>query len=365
MAQNVTVMLLPADLGYRTVAFCAGVRLWKPQWLLGRCGQPGRPGPSVVQGGPVSSSQDRQVRLVRPASVAELVRSDVTMGMLRGPSWRATARGWYVPADVDHAHPDQRIMEAAALLPRTGAIGGWAAARVLGAKVLDGRGMWGGGEEPVLLCLGAGQIRKHPRISINRSSLPEHDVRMVAGVRVTSPLRTTFDGLRMAPRLEDAVAFGDLMLHRRLVDPAELVAYIGDHPKWEGVVLARRALTMLDAGSRNPWESRFRVLWMVDAGLPRPQCNVPLRDEFGDLLGIVDLLDEAAGVVGEFDGGGHRNIGTHTYDNLREETLEDHGLVVVRATSVDFGHRARTAGRIMRAYARAARNDQAQRRWTT
>jgi hypothetical protein len=104
---------------------------------------------------------------------------------------------------------------------------------------------------------------------------------------------------------------------------------------------------------------------MVDAGMPRPRCNAPLRDEFGGLLGIVDLLDEAAGVVGEFDGGGHRDIDIHTYDNIREERLEDYGLEVVRATSVDFTHRARTAGRIRRAYVRAGRNDPAERRWSS
>ncbi|MEP6527718.1 MAG: hypothetical protein ABJA86_11205 [Nocardioidaceae bacterium] len=313
----------------------------------------------------MSSSPDRQVRLVRPAPVAELIRSDVTVGTLRGPRWRATARGWYVRAYATQDHPDQRIVEAAAVLPRVGAVGGWAAARALGATVLEGRGIWGGREEPVLLCLGPGQIRERPGTRISRSPLPEHDVCMVAGIRVTSPLRTTFDGMRLASRLEDAVAFGDVMLHRRLVDLPELAAYVSDHAGWKGIALARRALTLLDLGSRNPWESRFRVLWVVDAGMPRPRCNAPIHDEFGDLLGIVDLLDEAAGVVGEFDGGGHRDIGTHTYDNLREETLEDHGLVVVRATSLDFGHRARTAGRIRRAYARAARGYHAQRRWTT
>jgi hypothetical protein len=236
-------------------------------------------------------------------------------------------------------------MEAAAVLPSTGAIGGWAAARVLGVRVLDGRGIWGGREEPVLLCLGPGQIRTRSGMSISRSPLAEHDVRIVAGIRVTTPLRTAFDCLRLAPRLEDAVAFGDLMLHCRLVDLAELAMYVCSHRGWKGIARARRALMMLDAGSRNPWESRFRVLWMVDAGMPRPRCNAPLRDEFGGLLGIVDLLDEAAGVVGEFDGGGHRDIDIHTYDNIREGRLEDYGLEVVRATSVDFAHRARTAGR--------------------
>jgi hypothetical protein len=205
--------------------------------------------------GPMSSPRAQQVRLIRPTSRGELIRSGLTVGMLRGPRWRATARGWYVPADAAGRHPDQRIMEAAAVLPSPGAIGGWAAARVLGVNVLDGRGIWGGREEPVLLCLGPGQIRARSGMSISRSPLPEQAVRIVAGIRVTTPLRTAFDCLRLAPRLEDAVAFGDLMLHGRVVDHAELAAYVDSHRGWKGVALARRALTMLDAGSRNPWES--------------------------------------------------------------------------------------------------------------
>ena len=170
---------------------------------------------------------------------------------------------------------------------------------------------------------------------------------------------------RLADGLDDAVAFGDLMLHHRLVDIGQLAAFINDHSGWKGIPLARHASTMLDAGSRNPWESRLRVLWMMDDGMPRPRCNAPIRDEFGELLGIVDLLDEAAGVVGEFDGGGHREIAMHTDDNIREESLEDHGLEVVRVTSMDFAHLTRTAGRIRRAYARAARRGGSERRWTS
>jgi hypothetical protein len=161
--------------------------------------------------------------------------------MLRGPRWRATARGWYLPSDASQDHPDQRILEAATLLPSGGAVGGWAAARVLGAQGLDGCGLWGGRYEPVLLCLGRGQIRHRPGVTISREALPASDVGVVAGIRVTSAVRTTFDGLRLAPRLEDSVAFGDLMLHCRLVDLTDLVTYVSDHSGWKGIALARRA----------------------------------------------------------------------------------------------------------------------------
>ena len=38
---------------------------------------------------------------------------------------------------------------------------------------------------------------------------------------------------------------------------------------------------------------------------PRPLCNVPVFDRFGQHIGTPDLLDPVAGVVGEYDGALH------------------------------------------------------------
>ena len=48
---------------------------------------------------------------------------------------------------------------------------------------------------------------------------------------------------------------------------------------------------------------------------------------------MADLLDPEAGLVGEYDGEGHRELDRHVLDNAREEWFEDAGLVVVRACS--------------------------------
>ena len=58
---------------------------------------------------------------------------------LRGPLWERAYRGLHVWAALDLDEPAQRIREAARLLPRGGAVGGWAAAHLLGARELDGR----------------------------------------------------------------------------------------------------------------------------------------------------------------------------------------------------------------------------------
>ena len=50
-----------------------------------------------------------------------------------------------------------------------------------------------------------------------------------------------------------------------------------------------------------------------------------------------DLLDLESGLAGEYDGSTHRGLREHTEDNAREECLEDLGVEVVRATSLDLG----------------------------
>ena len=80
----------------------------------------------------------------------------------------------------------------------------------------------------------------------------------------------------------------------------------------------------------------MRLVWMLDAGLPRPLVNRPIFDLDGRLLGYPDNLDEEAGCVLEYDSDDHRDLEHHTADNDREEPFEDHGLVVCRVTRLNL-----------------------------
>ncbi len=118
-----------------------------------------------------------------------------------------------------------------------------------------------------------------------------------------------------------------------------LWAYIVARSGWKGVPVVRQAIDLADGRSASPQESRLRVFWMLDVGLPRPLVNWPVYDADGHLLGIADLLDVEAGLVAEYDGSEHRGLKRHTDDNAREEGFERVGLTVVRATSLDLGRR--------------------------
>src|SRR4051794_29037996 len=55
-----------------------------------------------------------------------------------GPRWRQTSPGLYVPADVDGAVVEQRVLEQGMRLVRHGAVTGWAALRWRGAQYFSG-----------------------------------------------------------------------------------------------------------------------------------------------------------------------------------------------------------------------------------
>src|SRR3954469_16882880 len=87
-----------------------------------------------------------------------------TRSQAAGRSWRRSSRGLYVPAGVDESVPEQRIVEAAAVLPAYGGVTGWAALRWLGASWMTGLAPGGQTPLPVVLVTAGDDIRPQPRI---------------------------------------------------------------------------------------------------------------------------------------------------------------------------------------------------------
>lgn len=284
---------------------------------------------------------------------------DVTRGELAGPRWRSPHRGVQALAGCDHDHPLQRIYDAAELLPDEAAIGGWAAAYMSGATDLDGKGWSGRDREDLPLVLPPRlHLARRKHIKHWRSPLAAEDTVVLQGVRVTSPTRTAFDLARRSVDLEHAVVAIDAMARQAGMSPPAVEAYAKTHPRWRGLPLLRRAVALANPRSRSCGESRLRVLWVVDAGLGTPECNPHVVDADGVVVGMPDLLLAEVGLVGEYDGSQHRDLGNHTRDNAREEGFEGLGLVVVRATSLDVGPlRAATVARLVAGYRRAQRVD--------
>ena len=82
------------------------------------------------------------VHLAWPVRIDPGGRAGPTAKEARGPSWRRTGHGLYLPADVEQT-TGQRIVEAAAVLPAYGGVTGWAGLAWLGGRWFDG-GMFAG-----------------------------------------------------------------------------------------------------------------------------------------------------------------------------------------------------------------------------
>lgn len=290
--------------------------------------------------------------------VSSLTEAGVTVHERRGPLWRSDHRGlWFwAPGAGDAA--SERIGRIAPLLPAGAAIGGWAAAHILGATQIDGFGP-DGGHLPVPLCLGRQQtVRRLGGLVRWRSDLLPGEVHHVSGVPVTSPGRTCFDLLRRADSLEDAVAWGDALLSEVRVDLEAVAKMLAGRDRWLGIPRARAAFPLLDPRVRSMPESRLRMLWTHAAGLPRPEVNARLVDHEGRRLGELDLFDPEAGVAAEYDGRHHSDAAQRSVDHARDERLRRAGISVLRCTSTDLtARRARTVHRLRAAHAAGLARD--------
>src|SRR3712207_878710 len=108
-----------------------------------------------------------------------------------------------------------------------------------------------------------------------------------------------------------------------------------------------------DEDSASPQETRLRLVWLLDARLPRPLVNQPVFSLDGVLLGYPDLLDKEAGLVVEYDGEDHRASTRHSHDVDREAGFREHGLEVTRVTGGDFRRTDALVQRLHRARRRA------------
>lgn len=259
-----------------------------------------------------------------------------TRGRARSRGWRRTTRGYYVPSSVDPDVVEQRILEKSVLLPTLGAVTGWSGCRLHGGTFFDGLLPDGVTERPVSLCIGPlGQVREKAGVVLSRERLLPTEVTYRHGIAVTPVLRSLFDEMRYVREFREAVVAMDMMAAAEKVSLRQMRDYLLLHPGWTGVPQARAALALADEDSRSPAETRMRLIWQLDAGFPRPMVNKPVFDLNGRLLGIADILDPVAGVVGEYDGADHRGAKRHSRDVAREEDFRRAGLEYFKVVGPD------------------------------
>jgi len=284
-----------------------------------------------------------------------------TEGCARGKRWRRTSRGLYVPAEVELTC-EQRIVEAAAVLPAYGGVTGWAGLRWLGGGWFEG--VRRGSASPVTLAVADRSIRPQPGIATSEERLDPTELEVHRGLRVTTAMRSLFFEMRYAVSDTEAVQYADMAAYDDLVSRDEVRDFVGINPGWTGIDRARVGAEDMDENSWSPAEVTMRRVWEHDAELPRPLCNRPVFALDGRHLGTPDLIDPVAGVVGEYNSALHLEGARRSIDVGREARFRAAGLEFVEMLAGDLANPFPFMGRLRQAYARAVRIPSADRSWT-
>lgn len=109
--------------------------------------------------------------------------------------------------------------------------------------------------------------------------------------------------------------------------------------------MVRAALELAEDRVLSPQETVPRLIWMLDAGLPRPRCNWPVGDGRGRRIGKPDLLCEEVDVAGEYDGADHRAAERQADDVSKEDRYRNAGLEAFRLVGRDLASVDRVVSR--------------------
>ncbi|WP_134767021.1 hypothetical protein [Nocardioides sp. 1609] len=302
--------------------------------------------------------------LTRPSRVSR-TGGQPTPKEARGPSWRRTSRGFYLPSDVDDARPEQRILNASTAQRNGVAITGWAALRWRGGRWFDGVTA-AGARRPVTVLIGTRDIDAQPRhgIAVCGESVGPSMYDVVDGVAVTLPTWAVSFEMRYARSEHEAAKVLSLAAYDDLVSIAEVRAFFSGQRGWTGIPQARKALTWAEENAWSPGELDLGIHLYVELHHERPLFNRPVFDLAERHLFTPDLIDPVAGVVFEHNGPTHRESTAYGNDLHRWGLYAEHGLEAVASSSADLRDCRRLDERVRTAYRRAARRARSDRSWT-
>jgi hypothetical protein len=109
-------------------------------------------------------------------------------------------------------------------------------------------------------------------------------------------------------------------------------------------------LDLVDAGAESPQETRVRLI-LVGAGFPPPETQIPVYDEYGQLVAVLDMGWREIMVGVDYEGEHHR-MSRRSFDRdiRRAEAVSELGWDDVRVTAEDTD--GSIIGRVGRAFAR-------------
>jgi hypothetical protein len=208
---------------------------------------------------------------------------------------------------------------------RRGVIAGCSASAIHGAKWISGRA-------PAELLY---DYRRPPQGIVTWSDrYAEDEIDMRAGLRVTNPARAALDIASRHP-IGKAVAAIDALTRATDLKMADVELLAERFMGRRGIRRAHRALGLVDAGAESPRETWLRLV-LIRAGFPSPKTQIPVYDEHGQLVAVLDMGWEELKLAAEYDGDHHRTDRRQfRKDITRHEVLRDLGWYAIRVTAED------------------------------
>lgn len=164
--------------------------------------------------------------------------------------------------------------------------------------------------------------------------IAEDEIQSISGISVTTAARTALDLARRRP-VDAAVAEIDGLLNATRTKVADVELLAERHRGDKGIRSARMTLDLVDPGAESPRETWLRLL-IVRAGYPRPETQIRVKDEFGQVVARVDMGWSDLKIAVEYDGEHHwtdrRRLAA---DIRRTELLKELGWIVIRVTAED------------------------------
>lgn len=153
-------------------------------------------------------------------------------------------------------------------------------------------------------------------------------------MRVTTPLRTVVDLARRYP-LDAAVAAIDSLARATRLTVSDMQAAAGKYPNRQARKRTLEVISFVDPGAESPRETWLR-LTIVRAGYPRPETQLPVYNEQGALIGVVDLGWQHRKIAVEYEGKHHRMSRERFDKDIRRiDELLEQGWIVIRVTALD------------------------------
>ncbi|MCB0923672.1 MAG: hypothetical protein KDB50_03870 [Mycobacterium sp.] len=169
----------------------------------------------------------------------------------------------------------------------------------------------------------------------------DDELAVIDGMTVTNPVRTALD-IACRSRLGPGVAAIDALARATRLRLSDVDDIARRYRGRRGIRTARSILQLVDAGAESPRETWLRLL-LIRAGFPRPKTQIPVHNEFGVVVAVLDMGWEDRKIAAEYDGDHHRTSRRTFYNDIRRaEDVTELGWIHIRVTVQD------TEGSILR-----------------